>query len=341
MSVSVRRCAIGVATSAAMILASAAPALALTQHQAPAKRKPAAAQSFKVHGVVLGVSGNKVKVLSSVAKVGKTTARNKIMTLTLTPKTHKSAKARTHPVSKQARLMAAGMAAPVAPVLAVGDDITAVGTVTSTGTLITTSETSTVLPAEALVGQVTAINPDGSFVVATHDQVDGDHAEHDNSPATLVAANAVTPVGPALAVGQYAVVLGEAEDHLMTAAKVFTFATAPALAVGHVTAADPAAKTLTIDAVGDEQDSQEQADNADGGNPLVTVDASKAQIVVNGASPTQPVFPVVGDEVLTVGTAGATPNMITADLVFDFNPADNGSVEGNQHNQDEGINGDH
>ena len=134
MSVSVRRCAIGVATSAAMILASAAPALALTQHQAPAKRKPAAAQSFKVHGVVLGVSGNKVKVLSSVAKVGKTTARNKIMTLTLTPKTHKSAKARTHPVSKQARLMAAGMAAPVAPVLAVGDDITAVGTVTSTGT---------------------------------------------------------------------------------------------------------------------------------------------------------------------------------------------------------------
>ena len=341
MSVSVRRCAIGVATSAAMILASAAPALASARHHAPAKRKPAAAQSFKVHGVVLAVSGTKVKVLTSVAKVGKTTARHKVVILTLTPKTHKTAKARTHPASQQARLMAADMTAPAAPVLAVGDDITAVGTVTPTGTLITTSETSTVLPAEALVGPVTAINPDGSFVVATHDQVDGDHAEHDNSPGTLVAANGVTPVGPALAVGEYAVVLGEAEAHIMTAAKIYTFTSAPALAAGHVTAADPTANTLTVDASGDERDGQEEADNADGSNPSVTVDASKAEIVVNGAGPTQPVFPAVGDEVLTVGAAGATPNTITADLVFDFNPADNGSVEDNQDNEDQGVNGDH
>ena len=340
MSVSVRRCAIGVATSAAMILASAAPALAATGHHAPATRKPAATRPFKVHGVVLAVHGNKVKVLSSVAKVGKTTARNKVVTLTLTPKTHKTAKARTRSASQHASLMAAAMTATAAPVLAVGDDINAVGTVTPTGTLVTTSETSTVLPAEALVGQVTAVNPDGSFVIATHDQVDGDHAEHDNNPGTLVAANGVTPVGP-LAVGEYAVVLGEAEDHIMTAAKIYTFTSAPALAAGHVTAADVTAKTLTVDAQGDEQDGQEQPDNADGSSPSIMVDASKAEIVVNGATPTQPVFPAIGDEVLTVGTAGATPDTITADLVFDFNPADNASVEDNQNNEDHGTNGDH
>ena len=337
MSVSVRRCAIGVATSAAMILASAAPALAATGHHAPAKRKPAATRPFKVHGVVLAVHGNKVKVVSSVAKVGKTTTRNKVVTLTLTPKTHKTAKARTRPASRRASLMAAEMTAPAAPVLAVGDDINAVGTVTPAGTMVTTSETSTVLPAEALVGPVTAVNPDGSFVIATHDQVDGDHAEHDNNPGTLVAANGVTPVGPALAVGEYAVVLGEAEDHLMTAAKIYTFTSAPALAAGHVTAADATAKTLTVDAAGDEQDGQEQPDNADGSNPSIMVDASKAEIVVNGATPTQPVFPAIGDEVLTVGTAGATPDTITAD----FNPADNASVEDNQNNEDHGSNGDH
>ena len=341
MTLSVRHCAIGVATSAAVILASAAPALAGTGHHAPAKRKPAAARPFKVHGVVLAVHGSKVKVLTSIAKVGKTTTRNKVVTLTLTPKTHKISHARTRPASQHASLMAAEMTAPATPVLAVGDDITAVGTVTSTGTLVTTSETSTVLPAEAMVGPVTAVNPDGSFVIATHDQVDGDHAEHDNNPGTLVAANAVTPVGPALVVGDYAVVLGEAEDHLMTAAKIYTFTAAPALAAGHVTAADATTKTLTVDAAGDEHDGQEQPDTADGSNPSITVDASKAEIVVNGANPTQPAFPAIGDEVLTVGTAGATPNTITADLIFDFNPADNGPVEDNQDNEDQGDNGDH
>ena len=341
MTLSVRHCAIGVVTSAAMILASAAPALASTGHHAAAKRKPAATRSFKVHGVVLAVHGNKVKVLSSVAKVGKTTTRNKVVTLTLTPRTHKTSHARTRPASQHASLMAAEMTAPAAPVLAVGDDINAVGTVTSTGTLVTTSETSTVLPAEALVGPVTAVNPDGSFVIATHDQVDGDHAEHDSNPGTLVAANGLTPVGPAVAVGDYAVVLGEAKDHLMTAAKIYTFTAAPALAAGHVTAADATAKTLTVDAEGDEQDGQEQPDNEDGSNPSITVDASKAEIVVNGATPSQPVFPAIGDEVLIVGTAGATPNTITADLVFDFNPADNGSVEDNQNNENHGDNGDH
>ena len=34
-------------------------------------------------------------------------------------------------------------------------------------------------------------------------------------------------------------------------------------------------------------------------------------------------------------------NTITADLVFDFNPADNGSVEDNQDNENHGDNGEH
>ena len=47
------------------------------------------------------------------------------------------------------------------------------------------------------------------------------------------------------------------------------------------------------------------------------------------------------DEVLIVGTAGATPHTVTADLVFDSDTADNGSVEDKQCNDDEGGNGHH
>lgn len=58
--------------------------------------------------------------------------------------------------------------------------------------------------------------------------------------------------------GEYAVVLGEAEDHVMTAGKIYMFASAPALAAGLVTAADAAARTLTVDAQGNEQNGQER-----------------------------------------------------------------------------------
>ena len=352
MTFSVRRCAIGAATSAAMVLASAAPALAATHHHSSAGHKPAAAVRFNVHGIVVAVHGNQVKVLSSVAKVGKHIARNKVVTLTLTPRTKRTARARIRPGASHAALMARGStaAAPTstAPMLAAGTDIVATGTVSGNGTLVTTSETSTVLPAEALVGMITSVNPDGSFVVATHDQVDGDHAEHDNNDGVLVAALGAPVTGPAVAAGEYVVVLGEAEHHTMAAAKIYTFTTAPTLAAGQVTTADSTAKTLTVDAQGSEHDGQEEHDNEDGSNPSIAVDASNADIVINGATPavaspagttTPPAaFPAVGDQVLTVGMPGATPDSITASLVFDFNQADNGSVQDNQDNEDAGHN---
>ena len=355
MTLSVRRCVIGTATSAAMVLASAAPALAATHHPAQTKHKPAAAERFNVHGIVLAVNGSQVKVLTSTAKIGKKATHNKVVTLTFTAKTKRTAKARPRPAMKHAALLARDTAAP-APALAPGADIVAAGTVSSNGTLVTTNEVSTVLPAEALVGKVSSINADGSFIVATHDQVDGDHAEHDNNDGVLVSAQGATVTGPALATGEYIVVLGETDDHQMAAAKLYTFSTAPTLAAGQVTAADATAKTLTVDAQGSEHDGQEQSDNSDGSNPSITVDAHTADIVINGATPaptpttrstsitTTPApaaFPAVGDEVLTVGVPGATPDSITASLVFDFNQADNGSVQDNQDNENHGQNGGH
>lgn len=355
MTLPVRRCLIGTATSAAMVLASAAPALAATRHDAITKHRPVAAQRFNVHGLVLAVNGNHVKVLTSVAKIGKTSTHNKVVTLTFTAKTKRTAKARPRPASKHAALLARDTAAPAspapvpAPALAPGADIVAVGTVSSNGTLVTNSEVSTVLPAEALVGKVTSINADGSFIVATHDQVDGDHAEHDNNDWVLVSAQGAPVTGPALAAGEYIVALGETDDHEMAAAKLYTFTTAPTLAVGQVTATDTTAKTLTVDAQGREQDGHERSDNPDGSSPSVTVDVTTADIIINGANPAPSTtakpapaaFPAVGDEVLTVGMAGTTPDSITANLVFDFNQADNESVQNNQHNEDLGHNGEH
>jgi hypothetical protein len=338
MRVPVRCAAVGAATSVAMILASASPALAASHH--PAKAKPA---HFAVHGVVVAVHGNAVKVLSSTATVGKKTAHNKVVTLTLTSKTRKAKK------SDSASKAAADTLAP-----AVGTDIAATGTVTGS-TLVTSTETTTVLPAEALVGKITSVSANGSqFTVATHDQVDGDHAEHDNNPGTTVTSTGAALTGPAVAVDEYVVVLGEAAEHEMLAAKIYTFTTAPTLAVGAVTAADQAAKTLSVDAQGAEHDGQEEGDNEDGSNPQVSVDASNAEVIVNGATPapapgtdpssstpTPAAFPAVGDEVLTVGTPGSSPDTLVASLVFDFNQADNGTVQDNQEHEDHGDNGEH
>jgi len=343
MSLPIRRCAVGAVTSTALLLASASPALAAAPHHKP-PIKAAASARFTVHGIVLNVSGSKVKVLSSVAKIGKKAAHNQVVTLTLTARTKRTTKAHTHPSGHRPAEMLAASSAGVpaaAPALQAGDDITAAGTVASNGTLLTAQETSTVLPAEALVGQVAAVAADGlSFTVTTHDQVDGDHAEHDNATSVLVALGAAPVTGPAVTAGQYVVVLGEAEDRDMLAAKVYTFSTAPALVAGEVTAADTTSKALTVTPVGHEQDGQDH----EGANPAtgagVTVDASAADVIVNGATPATAAFPAVGDEVLSVGTAGVTPDSMTATLVFDFNPADDGSLQNNQDNEDHGDNGD-
>ena len=109
-----------------------------------------------------------------------------------------------------------------------------------------------------------------------------------------------------------------------------------------------------VHAPGSEHDGLEQSDNPDGSNPSIAVDATTADIVIIGATPAPTTtststttasapaaFPAVGDEVLTVAMPGATLDSITASLVFDFNQADNGSVQDNQHNEDHGRNGEH
>lgn len=348
MRVSARCAAVGAVTSVAMLLASASPALAESHH--PAKAKPV---HFTVHGVVVGVHGNSVKVLTSTAKVGSKTVHNKVITLTLTKKTKKTKKTKT---AQRAHSTTTGTPDAAAPT--VGTDITATGTVTGS-TLVTTAETTTSLPAEALIGQVTAVSPDGSqFTVSTHDQVDGDHAEHDGEhgkDTTTVTTSGASVMGPAVAAAEYVVVLGESAEHEMLAAKIYTFTSAPTLAAGAVTAADSSVKSLTVDAQSAEHDGQDQGDQPDGSNPQVSVDASNADVIVNGAQPaaapsTDPnatpalapaAFPSVGDEVLTVGTPGSNPGSLVASLVFDFNQADNGTVQDNQEHEDQGDNGEH
>ncbi|GAC1441879.1 MAG: hypothetical protein NVSMB55_10880 [Mycobacteriales bacterium] len=340
MSLTLRRCIIGVTASAAMLMASAAPALASPSHHA------AAVKRFQVHGIVLAVHGNKVKVLSSVAKVGSKTARNRVVTLTMTPGTHKTAKPRVRHTGRRAAALRTEVAAGPA-VLAAGQDLVAAGTLAPNGALVASTETSTVLAAEALVGKVTSVSADGStFTVASHDQVDGDHAAHDNGEGTVVSAAGAKIIGSPVAAGQYVVVLGEADDSDMLAAAVYTFGAPPALAVGQVTASNSDSRTVTIDAQGSEHDGQEDGDNEDGSTPSINVDASHADVVLNGVLPTPstsaPAFPTVGDEVLAVGAAGSTPDALTATLVFVFNQADNGSVDDNEKDQEgqHGENGD-
>jgi len=131
MSLPIRRCAVGAVTSTALLLASASPALATAPHHKPPV-KPAASARFTVHGIVLNVSGSKVKVLSSVAKIGKKAAHNQVVTLTLTAHTKRTTKAHTHPSGHRSAEMLAASSAGVpaaAPALQAGDDITAAGTV--------------------------------------------------------------------------------------------------------------------------------------------------------------------------------------------------------------------
>ena len=137
---------------------------------------------------MLAVNSNYVKVLTSVAKIGRKATRNKVVTFTFTAKTKRTAKKHAAQLAHDAASPAPASPAPAAataPALAPGTDIVAAGIVSSNGTLVKTNEVSTVLPAEALIGKVSTVNADGSFIVAIHDQVDGDHAEHDNNDGVI------------------------------------------------------------------------------------------------------------------------------------------------------------
>ena len=124
---------------------------------------------------MLAVNSNYVKVLTSVAKIGRKATRNKVVTFTFTAKTKRTAKKHAAQLAHDAASPAPASPAPAAataPALAPGTDIVAAGIVSSNGTLVKTNEVSTV-------------NADDSFIVAIHDQVDGDHAEHDNNDGVI------------------------------------------------------------------------------------------------------------------------------------------------------------
>ncbi len=311
-------------------LGTAGPVLAAARTHKPT--------SFKVTGLVTSVHGNKVTVLARTKQVnGKTVGHNTLVTLTLTRKTHKHVGKRTHKqhraaAARSASYRAASQAPTPDAALAPGSTIVATGVVQG-GQLTTTDETSTVLPAEALIGTVQSVA--GNLVtLSTRDQVDGEHVACDGGAVTVADLTAATFSGPsgnaaAMHPGDTLVVLGESQDHVMLAAKVYSFAGHPSLVAGTVSASDATGKTLTV--TPDDGEGDNDSDPASV-NP-VTVDASHADVVLNGndKGTSGAVYPAVGDEVLAVGAPGTAANSITADLVFGFSQNDDGPVG---HNED-------
>jgi hypothetical protein len=318
---------------------------------------------FHVQGVVLSVHGNKVKVLSSSTKIGKKSSSTpKVVTLTLSHKTRKHLRAAPHVAAPAAGVSPAAVAAVAGAPLAPGQVLSATGT-RHGGVFTVTGATAQVLPAQAMIGTVAAVGADGTTItVARHDHLDGDQDFGDNGELVLVNLKGAPVTGPAPAVGQYVVTLGESDDHVMLAAAVFTFADAPGLVAGRVLAADPTANSLMVAARGHEDDGDGQGGDGQGGDgnggssgsdirafddggdaplPSVTVDTTAATVVVNGVTnvPGTPTYPVAGDRVLAVGATGATPDSLTATLVFAFNGGDDGSVQDNRHAGHDGHHG--
>jgi len=334
----------GVAGVGALLaVAGATPALAATHPAQHSKR------TVTITGVVTRskAAGNntQVKVLANTATVkGKVVAKTRTYTLVL---------------HKHSRVAARAAAASLPP----GTAITA--TVSDDGTTLTPADagaiTTKASPAEVRIGTVASVS--GSLVtLATRDHVDGHECGQDDGRATVVDTSQATFHGPvstaaALETGASVVILGEGEDHVMLASDVFTFTGTPALTTGRVTAVTPGTGQLTVAVRGEGRDEGDEDPGDQGGDhsgPMgshdqgpgetepaddqpstppvtVTVDASEADIIVNGtAQPgTGGAFPAVGDHVLAVGTASGTT--LTASLVFDFNGHDKHRVG---HNDD-------
>lgn len=51
-------------------------------------------------------------------------------------------------------------------------------------------------------------------------------------------------------------------------------------------------------------------------------------------------FPALGDEVLTVGIPGRTPETLDASLAIDFHEAENGTLQSREAEQDQNEKGD-
>lgn len=341
----VRTAAVAV-TATAISLASATPALA----------SPHASAKFKVSGIVTAVHGGQLTVLARTERVGRHVNRDRVVTVEVT------------------RLAHGGSVPHTMPALRAGDAVNASGTETD-GTLDATSVAAAPRPAEALIGVVDSVS--GTLVTLTsRDRANGATTQHetDGHDRPLVDVAGALFSGAAasaadLAPGMTIVALGEEWHDTMAAARIYAFTTAPALAVGHVSAADPTAKSLTVDVSGDGGD--QQGDNTDSQTSTsdqtttsgsstsstdpsstdatagsttsgdssqpaapttVTVDASNADVIANGNDGQQAVtFPAPDDKVLVVGTAGTTADTISAALVFTFDGHDHGSVG---HNDD-------
>jgi hypothetical protein len=347
-----------------MSMASIASPASAAAHKKPTHTKGhPAPKTFKLHGVVVSVHGNKAVVLTRNGVVNGKKVTNKLETVTITTKTKKHNKVK--PAKKHLRAHAVPETGPALPV---GADITATGT--TAGTVLTvTEETTKPVAAEAIYGVVTSVTA-GVVTLAGRDEAKGDGEHADHHDATFLDLNAATLSGAAtnaagVKAGQYIVALGENDDHVMAVANASVFDTAPDVLIGEVTAADAAAKTLTVASSDDRHD---DADEEDTTAHDVTVDASKAQVVLNGnqqdegASPTPATFPAVGDKVLIVSPASPTPSPsatatptdsasaapsssptptpVQATLVFAFDAGDHGAVGDNNDNQGEDSQGD-
>lgn len=322
----------------------AAPAMAAS-HRPAAQHKPVAkpAKTFKLHGVVVSVKGNKATVLVRNGVVNGKKVANKAQTVTVTKATKKHNTVKPARAHSQSRLMAAGSAD--AASIPVGSDIAAVGT-TSGSTLTVTEETTKPVAAESIYGIVKSVSA-GVVTLDTKDEArgDGEHADHNDT--TFLDLNAATVNGDAtnaatVKPGQYIVALGENDDHEMAVANASVFNTAPRVLIGDVVASDPATKTVTVASKDDHNNDGDESDDADAKD--VTVDASAAQVVLNGndedqsATPTATTFPGVGSKVLVV--APAAPNAsptepVKAALLFGFDAGDHSAVGENNDNQDE------
>jgi hypothetical protein len=296
-------CAVAAALS---VVTVTSPALAggkqTRQVQKPATAKAAA---FSLNGIVVSKQGNQIKVLTKTGKIGRTKVGNTLQTLTATSRT------RTHgtkPVARAQRVSAQSGVAAIVP----GLHISATGTVSGT-TLTVVDTTVTPVPDAAVYGRIQSV-AGGLVTLLARDEARGDgdrhgHGDHGRGERTVVHVESATISGAAtsaagLKAGQYVVALGENDDHTMLAANVAVFDAAPQVLLGKVTAVDATARTLTVES----HDSRRDDDDEDwsGTKAPVMVDASQAQVVLNGQAVAGTAFPAVGDYVLVVAP-GTTP----------------------------------
>lgn len=158
----------------------------------------------------------------------------------------------------------------------------------------------------------------------------GDDGSGDNTLTVAIGNAALSVDGTAAtpAVGDDAVILGEEDGDVFSAADVYAYSSPPSFLEGTVSAISGNVVTLTS---GEDQSAT-----------TTSVDLTDVPVVVDGSSSTTSGI-AVGDTLLVVETAVTSGQTPTALLAIDFNSNDQGPVLGNpgqDGNGDNGGNGD-